>query len=91
MTFRLPGTILPSEGELSIQLKEGPFLQALLLIPGLGPGSDQHTGKEDHSECSQVLKRGIGSFDEHDRLLVSREPALRRHKNERLWPLSIVL
>lgn len=37
---------------------------------------------EDDREGGQVVERGIGSFDEHDRLLVSREPALRRHRRE---------
>lgn len=42
----------------------------------------KHACHEDDREGGQVLKGVIGSFDEHDRLLVSREPALRRHRGE---------
>jgi len=31
---------------------------------------------ENNRECGQVLEGGIGSFDEHDSLLVSREAGI---------------
>ena len=42
----------------------------------------QQSSQKDNREGGQVLERGMGSFDEHDKLLVSREPALRRHRGE---------
>lgn len=46
------------------------------LQPSAETAAAEDPSHENNRECGQVLEGGIGSFDEHDRLLVSREAGI---------------